>query len=199
MNPQSIVMRLFKHSRTAVGTLLAALTLFVSCGESEYEFSNHRAYFIFDNQQHLNAALTTAMNAMSPGIFCRISVRNGARLDFTNNQGMSEPSELTAYELQRTIVLGTYNGSGIIVGYGSLNTPPTFYAYDGQCPNCYEENGLPRYQLEMNTMGQASCKQCGRIYDMNNDGIVSSGIEGKKLIRYRATTTGPTGVLSVNN
>ena len=194
-----IVMHSIQHLVHVVSTALLALIVFVSCGGSEYEYSNHRAYFVFDNQQHLNPALTSAMNAMVPGIFCRISVLNGARLDFTTNQGMSESSDLTAYELQRTIILGAYNGSGIIVGFGSLNNPPTFYAYDAQCPNCYEENGMPRYQLTMSTIGQASCKQCGRSYDMNNDGIVCVGIDGKKLIRYRATTTGPTGVLSVNN
>ena len=58
---------------------------------------------------------------------------------------------------------------------------------------------MPRYQLSMTSDGRATCKNCGRAYDMNNGGIVTSGGSGKKLIRYRASTTGPTGMLTVNN
>ena len=101
-------------------------------------------------------------------------------------------------DARRTLILG-YN-NGIIVGYGSLNVPPIFYAYDRECPNCFDPNALPvkSKPLSVSTNGLATCKVCKRQYDLNNDGFVSSGDNGKRLTRYRANTTGPFGVLSVN-
>jgi hypothetical protein len=58
---------------------------------------------------------------------------------------------------------------------------------------------MPRYQLSMASDGTASCRNCKRKYDMNNGGIITNGSQGNKLIRYRASTTGPMGVLSINN
>ena len=104
---------------------------------------------------------------------------------------------MDAPDQEVSIVLGVYNGTGIIVGYGNLNNPATFYAYDSQCPNCYHDSGLPRYSLTMNTDGTAECGSCHRKYDMNNGGIVSSGDGGDKMIRYRAGVAG--NVLNVNN
>ena len=170
-----------------------------SCGDSELEYSNHRAYFVYDNSIHLDATLSSAMNPMAPGLFCRISRSTDGYYDFENNQGLKSRVAINAVEKQRTSVLGVYNASGVIVGYGTLDNPPTFYAYDAQCPNCYEESNMPRYQLTMSSDGKASCKNCHRQYDMNNGGIVVSGEGGYKLIRYHASTTGPMGVLSVNN
>ena len=184
-------------------SLLAPLTTllvtFASCGESEFEYSNHRAHFTYDNSIHLDATLASAMNPMSPGIFCRISRSTTAYFDFENNQNMSSRVAVNAVEQQRICELGTYNASGIIVGYGTLDSPPTFFAYDAQCPNCYEESNMPRYQLSMASDGTASCRNCKRQYDMNNGGIITNGSQGNKLIRYRASTTGPMGVLSINN
>jgi hypothetical protein len=139
------------------------------------------------------------MNAMSTGIFCRISISTGSYIDFENNQGQKSRIAMNAVEKQRLYELGIYNSSGIIVGFGTLDNPPVFYGYDAQCPNCYEESNMPRYQLSMTSDGRATCKNCGRAYDMNNGGIVTSGGGGKKPIRYRASTTGPTGMLTVNN
>jgi len=173
--------------------------LALSCGDSEYEYSSHRAYFNFDNATRLDPVLMTAMNPVSPGIFCKISISNGSYFVFQNNQGQSSRQNMTALDRQRTIILGAYNESGIIVGYGTLDQPPTFYAYDAQCPNCYSETNLPRYVLTMTTDGKAVCSRCGRKYNMANGGIICEGENGSKLIRYRASTTGPTGVLSVNN
>lgn len=179
---------------------LALLTpSFGGCGDSEYEYSSYKAYFVFDNSQHLDATLSSAMNALSPGIFCRISTNGSNYFDFNSSQGAYTKQAMNAIDKQRTCVLGIDNGSGIIVGYGMLSDPAVFYAYDAQCPNCYEQSNKPNSKLSMGENGQASCSKCSRTYDMNNSGIITSGTEGKKLIRYRASTTGPMGILSVNN
>ncbi|MBP5278586.1 MAG: hypothetical protein J6Z18_08905 [Prevotella sp.] len=178
--------------------LLLCMTLF-ACGDEEFEYSRYHAYFVFDNQQHLDATLSSAMNPLAPGIFCRISTSGNQYFLFTNNQGQSSRQVMNAIDKQRSVVLGLYNETGIYVGYGILNDPPVFYAYDALCPNCYQETGLMRDILSVNSSGLASCSRCKRVYDMNNMGIITQGETGSKLIRYHASTTGPNGILSINN
>lgn len=179
--------------------IIALLTLLTSCGDTEYEYSGYPAYFIFENNAGRSAALASAMNAQSPGIFCRITTSGADYFSFTSNQGLSDRQAKTAIDENRTVKLGVYNETGVIVGFGNLDNPPTFYAYDSQCPNCYKNTNLPRFSLSMNTDGTAECGSCHRKYDMNNGGIVVSGDAGDKMIRYHASTTGPQGVLSVTN
>lgn len=180
--------------------IIALLALFVSCDDAEFEFSSDSCYFIFDNSANRSPMLGTAMNSLSPGVFCHAAV-SGRYFVFNTNTapGQTERVAFNAVDEHRTLILGAYNESGILVGYGNLNSPAIFYAYDNQCPNCYKESNLPRYGLTMDTTGKATCKSCKRVYDMNNGGIISSGDPGDKLIRYRCSTTGPTGVLSVIN
>ena len=85
----------------------------------------------------------------------------------------------------------------MIVGYGNLSSPATLYAYDSQCPECYAKTNMVSYKLSINSKGFATCTNCKREYDLNNNGICKTG--GKKLIKYRATSTGALGVLSINN
>ncbi len=192
--------------------IIALLTLLTSCGDTEYEYSGYPAYFIFENNAGRSAALASAMNAQSPGIFCRITTSGADYFSFTSNQGLSDRQAKTAIDENRTVKLGVYNETGVIVGFGNLDNPPTFYAYDSQCPNCYKNTNLLRFSLSMNTDGTAECGNCHRKYDMNNNGLVVNAgdsvvVDGEKievqpgdrLIRYHASTTGPQGVLSVTN
>lgn len=179
--------------------IIVLLALLTSCGDTEFEYSSYPAFFIFENDASRSAALASAMNPLSPGIFCRITTSGENYFSFTSNQGLSDRATKTGKDQNRTVRIGVYNETGIMVGYGNLNNPPTFYAYDSQCPNCYKNTNLPRYSLTMNTDGTVECGSCHRKYDMNNDGIVVEGDGGDKLIRYRASTTGPQGVLSVAN
>lgn len=178
--------------------LLLALALCACSTDNEY--SKYSCYFVLDNSKHQSTVLMACMNSMSTGMFCRIteSGSNPVRFKFESNQGgEAEYKTANAEDLKRTRILGVYNG--VIVGYGNLSSPATFYAYDNQCRNCYEETGLVRYALTMNVDGTVTCKTCKRSYDLNNGGVVTSGKSGKNLIRYRASTTGPLGVLAVGN
>ena len=192
--------------------IIMLLALLASCSDTENEYSRYPAYFIFENSAGRSAALASAMNPQSPGIFCRITTSGTDYFNFANNQGLSDRQAKTAIDQSRTVKLGVYNETGIIVGYGILDTPPTFFAYDSQCSNCYKSTNLPRYSLTMNSDGTAECSACHRKYDMNNNGLVVNAgdsvvvngekIEiqpGDRLIRYHASTTGPQGVLSVTN
>ena len=93
--------------------------------------------------------------------------------------------------------------NGIIVGYGNLSTGVTgaytFYAYDAQCPNCFDYNAIPvkSYPLTMNSAGIATCAKCKRQYNMNTGGNCVND-SGKGLTTYRSSTTGALGYLVVN-
>ena len=179
--------------------IIALAALLASCTNADFEYSGYSAYFVFENSAGRSPALASAMNPASPGIFCRVCVEGANYFRFETNQGLSDRVSQNEIDKLRTKNIGLYNATGVIVGFGNLNMPPTFYAYDSQCPNCYEETGLPRYSLTMNTDGTAECGTCHRKYDMNNGGLVVSGEHGDKLIRYHASTTGPQGILSVTN
>ena len=174
--------------------------MFTACGDTD-EYAEIRCYFIFENNGPRSTALASAMNQMSPGIFCRITMAGEDYYNFTTNQGLTDQVVRNAIDKQRTVQLGVSNLTGIIVGYGSLDNPPTFYAYDSQCPNCCKNNNyLPKYNLTLHSDGTAECGSCHRKYDMNNGGIVAAGDGGDPMMRYRnARTTGPQGVLSVTN
>ncbi len=187
---------------TALAAAVAVAFSAVSCGQSEYEYSTESCYLVFDNTTHLDPTLQSAMNEMSPGVFCRITLSTESGVTyfcFESNHGASSKSRADAVDLRRSIILGAYNKSGIIVGYANLGSPATLYAYDSQCPNCYAEHGTPSYKMSMTTAGHAVCATCKREYDMNNGGIVSKGEQGKKLMRYRALSTGTLGVLTVSS
>lgn len=175
------------------GAVCAAVAL-GGCADSEY--SSYACHLVINNLNVNNMTLASAMTAESPGVFCRISKEGTTRFKFESNQGGDATySLLNAIDQNAGWMIGIYNG--IIVGFGNLDA--TFHAYDNQCPTCYSNTGLPRYALSLGTDGHATCKSCKRVYDMNNGGLLISGDKGKGMIRYRAATTGPFGVLSVNN
>lgn len=182
-------------------TAALALCMSTSCDDAEYEYSSNSCYLLLEVQNHMVTALTSALVQSSPGVFCRIYTSGDSYFYFENNQGLSASSPMTYNDTQRTLVLGVYNGTGIIVGYGTLDSPATLYAYDNQCPNCYEDTGLPRYSMTMSDAGIATCSKCQRTYDMNNGGIVATGATGDdlKMMRYRVSYTESTQVLWVNN
>lgn len=181
--------------------LLAVLLSLSACNNVETEFVNSPCWVVIDNSIHQNPVLASSMNASAPGLFCivRRTMQNGANcFRFDSADGNSSTSVFTAIDERRTLIFGFNNG--LIVGFGSLSSPMTFYAYDLECPNCFDPNYIPvrSKPLSISVNGLATCNLCKRQYDMNNGGIVSKGEGGKKMTRYRAATTGPLGVMSVN-
>lgn len=172
------------------------LLVLCACGGTENEFSRRPCNLIIENNLHNDATLASAMQPQA-GIFVCITVSGAspAYFVFTNNQGLTSKSIFNAKDQQRTLILGM-NG-GLIVGQSFYGT---FYAYDLQCPNCFDPDALPvrSRPLTFTNDGNVSCATCHRTYDLNNGGIIATGDGGKKLTRYYAATTGPYGVLSVN-
>ena len=193
-------MKLNRKSFSIVGCLLYTLFILVACGNTEYEFSSKACFFIFDNSTHNDPTLAAAMTPYS-GTYVTVTLTNhgGARyFKFSSNQGTSSEAIFDGIDSRRSLILGM--NDGLVVGYGVLTDPVTFYAYDRECPNCFSPDALPvrSYPLHINNTGIATCSTCKRKYDLNNGGILAEGEKGNKMTRYRASTTGPYGVLSVN-
>ena len=172
----------------------------LSCANSEFEYSNNSCFFVFDNAQHNDPTLTSALIATSPGTFCRIYTKPGKKYGFESNRGLSSEVVMNREDELRTRILGISSSSGIIVGYGNLSGE--LYAFDALCPNCYEDNSS-HHILSMSDIGFATCNTCKRVYDMNNGGIVAENGKSsdRKLKRYRCSyaDTGVRRVLTVNN
>jgi nitrite reductase/ring-hydroxylating ferredoxin subunit len=165
-----------------------------ACGDTQDLYVKGRCRLYFDNTTHNDATLATAMTPYS-GAFVTITAQN-SQFVFTSNQGLSSKVNMTAVDTQRGYILGMNNG--IIVGYGS-SVDGTFFAYDRECPNCYDGNSFSTrsYKISVNEFGIGTCANCQRQYDLNNGGIVSKGDAGNKLSRYYATTTGSYGKLNI--
>ena len=182
------------------------LLSFSSCGDNfDYEYSNYHPYFTFNNRTHNDAILATAMNAFSPGVFCVIksSETSGKYcFEFSNNQGLRSSAPVWFDSIDMRLESWKHVGmnNGLIVGYGNLDNPAVFFAYDLQCPNCFDMHDLPlrSYELTISNTGVATCNHCHRKYNLNTGGNIVSGASGKKLTRYRANSTGPFGVLGVS-
>lgn len=183
--------------------ILSALFMLIACKDViDYEYSNYHCNLTIDNSVHLDATLASSMNALSPGVFTTIKplYRDGVYyFHFRNNQGLESKKQFNAIDerLQSNLRVGMSNG--LIVGFGNLDTPAHFYAYDLQCPNCFDIDALPQrnYELTVKGTGIATCKTCHRSYNLNTGGNIVSGERGKTMTRYRASTTGPNGVLHV--
>lgn len=183
--------------------ILSALFMLIACKDViDYEYSNYHCNLTIDNSVHLDATLASSMNALSPGVFTTIKplYRDGVYyFHFRNNQGLESKKQFNAIDerLQSNLRVGMSNG--LIVGFGNLDTPAHFYAYDLQCPNCFDIDALPQrnYELTVTETGIATCKTCHRSYNLNTGGNIVSGERGKTMTRYRASTTGPNGVLHV--
>lgn len=172
-----------------------------ACGDTEFRYSNYHCNLTLDNAIHQDATLASAMDSNAPGTFCAIGCKmeGGAKyFTFRNSHGASTQSIFKAIDdrLESQLHLGL-NGT-VIVGYGNMDYPAPFYAYDGECPNCFRPDALPvrSYPLSMSAAGIATCGTCKRQYNLNLEGMVVSG-GGKPLTLYRASTTGPTGKLQV--
>jgi len=181
--------------------ILALVSLLAgACINASDEYCRRPCYVVIDNSTHLDATLASSLNSMSPGIFCMIQKTQKGGASYyhcSNNQGLSSDILWDAKDQKVTSIVGMNNG--IIIGFGNLDYPAIFYAYDRECPNCFDPDAVPvkSKPLTMNEKGHATCNVCKRVYDMNNRGYIISGETGKPLNRYPATTSGPYGVLAV--
>lgn len=183
--------------------LVGLLAVLTACGEDAgYRYSNYHCNLTLDNGTHQDATLATAMNPMAKGVFCKIGylLRGGAsHYTFENNQGMSSVGIFNAIDLRLENQNRIGMNHGLIVGYGSMDDPPIFYAYDAECPNCFDLNALPMrsYPLTVTGDGVASCGRCKAAYNLNTGGNLVRGSGVPLLTSYRCNAPTPYGVLKV--
>lgn len=188
--------------RHAQCLLLAAIAMLVptACGDTMTEYSTYPCRFVFNISTHgHSAALQSAVGAT--GIFCKVTktYKGGANYySFSTNQSLSDEVIFTAEDTRTTVALGMNNA--IWFGYGNLDSPAVFYAYDGECPNCFDPNAIPvrSKPLSVSYAGIATCSTCHREYNMNTGGNIVNGDKGEKLTRYHATYSAA-GIVAVTN
>ena len=175
---------------------LVLLTMILTACGSDFEYTRGKCYLVFDNSTALVPQLAAAMNAMSPGVYCHVykTVEHGMpAFAFEEYGGQKTTCTYTAAQQQMTLVFGRMDESGVIVGFGVFGDG--FVAYDMQCQACSALTVMnPRTPLTWKTERSVECKKCGAVYDLTT-GYSS---EGKRLTTYRASTTGPFGLLSVH-
>lgn len=185
-----------------MSTVCAAMMALLpaSCGDTMSEYSTYPCRFVFNTATHAHsAALGSAVGGT--GIFCKVTtvIKGGAwHYRFTTNQNMTDDVIFTAEDERVSVLLGMNNA--IWFGYGNLDIPPVFYAYDAECPNCFNPNMVPvrSHPLSVASTGIATCGTCHREYNMNTGGNIVKGDKGSPLTRYHATYS-PSGVVAVTN
>ena len=179
---------------------LLLLLIGVGCSGDEFKYTTKHANFVFDTRLHgHSAALATALGNV--GVFCSVSetLSGGQRsFRFDNHQGLVDVVSFNAIDARQTQILGQNNL--LIVGYGNLDTPAPFFAYDGECPHCFDYNAIPlkSYPLSVNSAGIAQCKNCKRAFNLNTGGNMIQGEGRYRLVVYRASNT-PREVVIVKN
>ena len=56
---------------TRIAIALCAL-IFAACTDADFEYASERCTFFFNNGVYQDATLQSALNPMSPGVFCNI-------------------------------------------------------------------------------------------------------------------------------
>ena len=176
--------------KTLIITLLLSLLTTMSCQKAENEYTSSQCYFSFNASYHNASRLLSVVNAYETYAFVYTQPLNGkAYRVVTDIYGTDATYDdiTTAEETQRTRIVGLSNG--LIIGRSSLDQ--TLYAFDRQCPNCYQQSGLTAAPLQWASKSYTvKCTKCGREYSLANGGVVSAGETGSRLMRYRITFDG---------
>ena len=156
------------------------------------EYSHYPAFFRYPNV-NTTPELRAALN--SPGEFCKITFPNPYYL-FTNAHGHSTQVNRTSLDAYGKPIFI----SGFLVGTPAVpDNNGNFYqvAYDLVCPNCFYESSIQR-ALDFSGTDAMICSRCGRVYNLNNHGLVESQ-EGKPLEKYHMTYAQNQGILIIQN
>lgn len=193
------------HTRNLYQTLsylllgIGFLSIFACSIEDDY--SHDPCHFIFDTNIHITSLIRQAIDPHSSNVFVMVSYSSilssnkvvGYNIHTQLNSGKENPEKVTtAQEINTPYKLGIQNG--LIIGWSSYNSK--LYAYDALCPNCLEK-GIFNKLTWGNPNFYTTCKRCGRSYDLNNNGIVIKGQEGRKLEKYHIQNHN--GVIIVSN
>lgn len=178
--------------------LLPLLFLLTACTGDDVDtlYANMRAFFRFSPVTSATP-LYTAVN--NPGMFCSVTYSKN-QFHFTGSDGQTattNATDVTAYGAPQYIC-------GFVIGTPAvpdLSTGTAVMAFDLVCPNCYDDKSL---NLTLSFSGTRalmcnSSRGCGRVYDLDNGGRVSSSAGGRALFRYRVTYSSSSNLLLIQN
>lgn len=184
-----------KIARLSLFSLLLALT---SCTGDDVDslYANIRAFFRY-NAVATTQPLYTAVN--NPGMFCTITFSSNQYL-FTGSDGQTATANATAVQAYGSpqYICGFIVGTPAVA---DLSTGDALMAFDLVCPNCYDDKSL-NLRLSFSGTRALSCNSsrgCGRVYDLDNGGRVSSSAGGRALFRYHASYSEGTNTLLIQN
>ena len=170
--------------------ILFGLLPLASCQKAEEEYTTHQCYFSFNCTYHNASRLINAVSSYETFAIVTTEPLSGKTYTVvTSIYGTDDTRDniTTAEETQRSRVLGLANG--LIIGRSAIDQ--TLYAYDRQCPNCFEATGFTAAPLQWSgNTTTVVCTRCDRKYNLSNGGVVSEGTAGKKLLRYRISYDG---------
>jgi len=187
--------------------LLLLTGLLYACDADMKYNTTYPCNFVFFTYIYPTSALTHALN--NTGQFVIVKPKNVGgvtHLVLTPNHGSWDSADL---DLAMRTAIGneklSYNSMG--AGRGLIIGRSNFYglkAYDLQCPNCLNNFGSPKYELQWTDDGNyLTCNTCKRVYMADNDEglVVEGGQKGDKmLIQYRNVSYNSTeGRLYVHN
>lgn len=182
--------------RRACVALLAYAALLACADTVETLYANIHAFFRF-GAVTTTAPLYTALN--NPGQYCAITF-SGGRYLFAGPDGSSATYAPTAIDQygKPVYICGFLVGTPAVPDMTTGSAP---VAYDLACPNCYDDKSL---NLRLTFSGSralrcTSSRGCGRTYDLDNGGRVSSAEGGRSLFRYRLSYAAATGTLLIQN
>ena len=136
-----------------------------SCSNTDFDYSSLHAYFVFDNGQHQDATLQSALNPLSPGVFCRVSEGQEGAVTyfyFESNEGLSTKQKANADDMRRTRAIGL-NNKLLFTSNGIVS-----------CSRCKRQYNLNNNGLCINAEGKklikyrATCTNPLGILSVNN-------------------------------
>ncbi len=181
-----------KYLALPLALILAAITAGCSDDNASNTYSSDHAFLKFRPVTAV-PLLYTACNSL--GEFVAISIGTNT-FNFTTAAGKSSSYPFTAeiknYGQPECV-------SGFIVGKStqpdmSLQYP--LLCYELACPNCYQESYV-QSQLRFSATEELTCQRCKRTYSLQNQGIVTSGSEGRPLLQYRTVAYNATNDILV--
>ncbi|MBO4907214.1 MAG: hypothetical protein J5486_09355 [Bacteroidaceae bacterium] len=160
--------------------------LFLSCEQEDNTYSRRHVSWGFSPSTSVTI-LHNALNSPGEYVTVRKDVSGTKFLFHSLKSDLSWP--MTELD-RRTTIMGL---SGFIIGLPTM--PELGYTvshpvcYELTCINCYNNDSYAR-DVTLQAGGQAKCDRCGRVYDLNNQGIIISDHSGLKLDRYRISYSG---------
>lgn len=164
-----------------------------SSDDTYTKYSRFKASFSYQmvmTTDPLHTALT------GPGHFCTIHLTPQKQLIFSSLTQSQTVNVAASAHYQTYVCL-----SGFVVGMA--NQPEIgmdglgVVCFDLACSNCYRDDAINR-NITLREGGLAYCQRCKRTYNLNSQGIVHSGPDGRPLERYHILYDGANN-MSISN